>query len=465
MKKVTALFFTVILVLTMFLPAALAAPAYDGDVEPYAVMLLDGTSGDVLFEKNADEIVEPASTTKIMTLLLALEKGDMDSVVKVSSNAADQHGSLLHISTGEEIVMKDLINGMMLASGNDAAVAVAETIGGSEEGFAEMMNEKARELGMTSTNFVVAHGMHVDNHHTTARDMSLLTLYAMQNPDFAQIVGQETYTMPADNKHSSTWEVKNTNKLLVSADLDPDNKYYYKYATGIKTGSTPAAGDCLVSSASKDGMNLICLIFKDEYNGSERWPLTKSLFEYGFDNYKTVDVQSIIDGTDPVSANVQNAAPGSETLVLNIVNTGKPYQTLELELANKVEAGLTTEVVLNSGEALTAPVKEGETVGVINYLTGSGEMICQGKLIASQAVAAADSTAVQPSEAPATPEQTDSQTPAVPDKNGIGLIGWILIAVGAVLAVILIILVVMAIQRKRRYARRRRAVKRKRVRR
>ena len=457
MRKVTTLCFAVILVLTLFLSTAQAAPAYDGDVEPYAVMLLDATSGDVLLEKNADEIVEPASTTKIMTLLLALEKGEMDSVVKVSSNAADQHGSLLHISTGEEIVFEDLINGMMLASGNDAAVAVAEAIGGSEEGFAEMMNEKARELGMTNTNFVVSHGMHVDNHHTTARDMSLLTMYAMQNPDFVRIVKQSIYTMPADNKHSSTWEVKNTNKLLIS-----DDEYYYKYATGIKTGSTPAAGDCLVSSASKDGMNLICLIFKDEYNGSERWPLTKSLFEFGFDNFKTVDIQSIIDGTDPVSVNVQNAEPGGESLELNIVNSGKAYQTLEKALANKVEEGLSTEVVLNSGDALQAPIKDGETVGVINYLTDSGEMVCQGKLVASRAVESAEN-AVAPTQSAETAQPTNTLKPAAP--GGIGLIGWILIAVGAVLVVILAILVVMAIQRKRRYARRRRAARRKRVRR
>lgn len=458
MKKVTALFFVAVLVLTMFLSTVQAAPVYEGKVGPHAVMLLDATSGDVLYEKNADETIEPASTTKIMTLLLALEKADMESVVTVSPNAAKQRGSLLHISSGEEIVMKDLINGMMLASGNDAAVAVAEALGGSEEGFADMMNDKARELGMTGTHFVVSHGMHVDNHHTTARDMAILTMYAMQNPDFAQIVALPSYTMPPNNKHTSTWEVSNTNKLLLS-----DNEYYYKYATGVKTGSTPAAGDCLVSSASKDGMNLICLIFNDKYNGSERWPLTKKLFEFGFSNFKTVDIQSIIDGTDPVSANVQNAAPGGESLSLNIVNTGKIYQTLELELANKVETGLTTEVVLNSGDALTAPVKDGEVVGVINYVTDTGEIICQGNLVASRSVESAQTAVEQPTQ---TGDQTaipsDTQTPVVQDKdNSIGLIGWILIAAGAVLAVILAILVVMAVNRKRRYARRRRAVRRK----
>ena len=240
MKRITSWFFIFVLMLTLFMGTAqAAAPAYEGDVGPYAVMLLDAATGDVLYEKNADETIEPASTTKIMTLLLALENADMDSEVTISSNAANQGGSLLHVSTGEKIKMKDLLNGMMLASGNDAAVAVAEAVGGSESGFADMMNAKASELGMTKSHFVVPHGMHEDNHYSTARDMSLLTIYAMQNEDFAKIVGQASYTMPADNKHSSTWEVKNTNKLLLS---DSDNKYYYKYATGIKTGSTPAAG-------------------------------------------------------------------------------------------------------------------------------------------------------------------------------------------------------------------------------
>lgn len=452
MKKILALCFTIALTLTLFIGPAQAAPAYDGDVGPYAVLLLDADSGKVLYEKNADEIVEPASTTKIMTLLVALEKADMDSVVTVSSNAERQGGSLLHISSGEEIVMKDLLNGMMLASGNDAAVAVAEAVGGSEEGFAVLMNAKASELGMTNTNFVVAHGMHVENHHTTARDMARLTLYAMHDPEFAQIVGQASYTMPTDNKHSATWEVLNTNKLLLPTGLEPDNKYYYKYATGIKTGSTPAAGDCLVSSASKDGMNLICLIFNDKYNGSERWPLSKSLFEYGFSNFSTLNIQSIIESTGPVSVSVQNAAAGSETLELYVANTGDPFQTVEKALAEKVEAGeLTSRIQYYNGDTLSAPVNEGDEVGTIEYATDTGEVVYQGKLVASGSVTSADEVSAQPTEQSPLP----SETPVALDENGgVGLLGWILIGVGAVLLVFVALLVVTAVKRKRRYRRR-----------
>ncbi len=322
MKKVAAFCLSVILGLALFAGNASALTVsftdytgdvqYTGDVGPYAVMLFDFNSDTILYQKNIDEKIEPASTTKIMTCILALESGRLGEKVTVSSKAAGQGGSYIpgHLKTGEEVVMSDLINGMMMASGNDAAVAVAEFLGGSVEGFATMMNTKAAELGMTNTHFTVPHGMHADDHYSTARDMAKLTLYAMQNPQFAQIVKQASYTMPATNK-SGARDVKNTNHLLDSESTD-----YYQYATGIKTGSTPAAGDCLVSSASRDGMNLICLVFKDEYNGSERWPLSKNLFEWGFANFKTVDVANLLAGVDPVQATVENAAAG-DSGVLN----------------------------------------------------------------------------------------------------------------------------------------------------
>jgi D-alanyl-D-alanine carboxypeptidase (penicillin-binding protein 5/6) len=462
LKRISVFLITVILALTAFLGTAqAAAPQYDGDVGPFAVMLVDASSGAVLYEKNADETIEPASTTKIMTLLIALENADMDSVVTVSSNAANQGGSLLHISTGEKIVMKDLLNGMMMVSGNDAAVAVAEAVGGSEEGFAEMMNTKASELGMTNTHFVVPHGMHVDNHYSTARDMAILAEYAMQNQAFAQIVGQVSYTMPSDNTHSSTWEAKNTNKLLL-----PDNQYYYKNATGIKTGSTPNAGDCLISSASKDGMNLICLVFKDEYNGSERWPLSKSLFEFGFKNFRTLDMQPIFDSAEPVSVPVENAADGTDALSLKVANAGGEYQTFEKALADKVEAGgLTSKITLaNGGDSLSAPISEGDEVGTIDYLDDANNVVYQGKLVASASVADAEAETEQPSTQTSDQTQpTATQTQTTPGtQDGIGLLGWILIGIGAVLLVILIIFAVLIVRRKRRRYARRRAIRRKR---
>jgi D-alanyl-D-alanine carboxypeptidase len=350
--------------------------------------------------------------------------------------------------------MKDLLNGMMLASGNDAAMAVAEAVGGSEEGFADLMNAKAQELNMTHTHFVVPHGMHEDNHYTTASDMAILTEYAMKNPDFAQIVSQASYTMPADNKHSDTWVVKNTNKLLQS-----DDNYYYKYATGIKTGSTPAAGDCLISSATKGDMNLICLVFKDEFNGYKRWPLSQELFEFGFENFRTLDMQAVLAAAAPVSVPVKNAADDAQTVTLSVQNESASYQTFEKALADKVEAGtLATKITLTSGgDALTAPVNAGDQAGTIDYLDDAGNVLYQGTLVVKESVAAADGTTVQPSVSPGASgtQPAATQAPSGPKNSGVGTLGWILIAVGGVLLVLLILFGVLLMMRKKRYARRR----------
>ena len=453
MKKITALLFAVLLSLTAFTGTALAAPEFDGKVEPYAVLLMDADTGAVLYAKNADERVEPASTTKIMTLIVALEQADLDSVVTISTKAAGQRGSLLKVSAGEKIVMRDLLYGMMLASGNDAAVAVAEAVGGSEEGFAELMNKKAQELGMANTHFVAPHGMHVENHYTTASDMAILTRYAMQNPDFADIVSRENYTMPATNKHSAPWEVKNTNKLLHS-----DDQYYYKYATGVKTGSTPAAGDCLVSSAAtKDGMNLICLVFGDEFNGYRRWPLSIELFEFGFKNFRTLNIQAVMDAAGPISVPVQGAAEDAPQAVqLSIKNAAGEYQTFDKDTADKIESGsLASRVTLNSGgDALTAPVAAGSEVGTIDYLDDAGSLVYRGVLVAQQSVEAASEPVPEASPAPSGGQPPVTRAPEGAG-NGIGVLGWILIAIGGVLLIMLILFSALLIARKRRYARRR----------
>ena len=451
MKKIIALLFAVLLSLTAFTGTALAAPEFDGKVEPFAVLLMDADSGAVLYAKNADERVEPASTTKIMTLIIALEQADLDSVVTISAKAAGQRGSLLKVSAGEKIVMRDLLYGMMLASGNDAAMAVAEAVGGSEEGFSELMNKKAQELGMAHTHFVAPHGMHVENHYTTASDMAILTRYAMQNPDFAHIVAQASYTMPANNKKSAPWEVKNTNKLLHS-----DDQYYYKYATGVKTGSTPAAGDCLVSSATKDGMNLICLVFGDKFNGYRRWPLSAELFEFGFKNFRTLNIQAVMDAAGPVSVPVQGAAEDApQTVQLSIKNAAGEYQTFDKDTADKIESGsLTSRITLSGGDALTAPVTAGSEVGTIDYLDDAGNLIYRGVLVAQESVEAASEPVPETSPAPSGTRSPVTRAPEGAG-SGIGTLGWILIAVGGVLLILLILFSALLIARKRRYARRR----------
>ena len=163
----------------------------------------------------------------------------------------------------------------MLVSGNDAAAAIAVHIGGSKEAFLRMMNDKAREIGMSSSHFVNAHGTDEDDHYITARDMSRLAIYAMENKQFMEIAGTASYIIPATNKNSAR-EKMNTN-MLIRTDEEAVEGAYYEYATGIKTGSTPKAFRCLVSSAKKEDTELICLIFGDETNaGTERWQIGRA---------------------------------------------------------------------------------------------------------------------------------------------------------------------------------------------
>ena len=456
MRKVAVFFLTVTLAISLLAGNALAFSdftnytgniQYTDPVDPYAVILFDADSGTILYQKNIDEQIEPASTTKILTLIVALENSNPDDIVTVSSKAANTGGSTLDLISNEKLAMKDLLNGMMMKSGNDAAIAVAEHVGGTVEDFVDMMNATAQRIGMAKSHFVTPHGLHDENHVTTARDMAILTSYAMQNPRFVEIVKNPSYTMPPDNKHSSSWTADNTNHLL-----DSESSYYYQYATGIKTGSTPAAGDCLVSSASKNGMNLICLIYKDEFNGSERWPLTKNLFEWGFDNFKTVDLATLLEKAEPVQATVENAtASDSGILEFNAPEVGATYVTLDKDVVDGIlndTDSIVTDKALND-DPLEAPIAKDDVVGTVTYKSEkTGEIIYQGSLIASRDVArigsepnASGATAVE-TQPPVLPPEvvTPEQNPLI----------WLWLLLPAGLIVFLVIRLLTVNKRKRR---------------
>ncbi len=468
MKKIAALFLVAVMTFALFAESALAASdfsvslkEYSGDVTfsgntngAYAVALVDVESQTVLYQKNFREQIEPASTTKILTLLIALEQGNMDDEVTIKSSETSTElggpvgGSKLGIKSSEKIKLKDLLNGMMMASGNDAAVAVADHIAGSVEDFAVMMNAKAKDIGMTHSNFVTPHGMHNDDHYTTAEDMAILTLYAMQNPVFVQIVGQSSYDMPADNKHSGVWNVKNTNKLM-----QPDNTYYYQYATGIKTGSTTVAGDCLVSSASKNGMNLICLVYKVNENDPVRWTMTKDLFEWGFENFETVDLASLITSVESVQATVEDASAGdSGVLEFNKPDAGAVFVTLPqatIEAILDDPSAVQADAVYNT-ETLQAPITKDDVLGTLTYkFTTTGETIYQCNLIASRDVVKAGT---EPNSSGATAVET--QTPVEPtqiktpkDNSLVWL--WLLLPAGLIAFLVIRVMNVNKRKRKR----------------
>ncbi|WP_230980747.1 D-alanyl-D-alanine carboxypeptidase family protein [Rossellomorea arthrocnemi] len=245
-----------------------AAPS----VSSQRAILMDQETGRILFEKDAHSQSRIASITKIMTAILAVESGKMDREVTVSSNAAGTEGSSLYLKAGEKIKLEDLVYGLMLRSGNDAAVAIAEFVGGSLDGFVYMMNEKANEIGMKNTHFANPHGLddHED-HYSTAYDMAVLTRYSMNNDLYKEIAGTKVHTAPnPDEKWDRKW--KNKNRLLTEL---------YEYSTGGKTGYTKLAKRTLVSTASKDGEHLIAVTL----NGPDDWNDHIGMFEYGFKQF------------------------------------------------------------------------------------------------------------------------------------------------------------------------------------
>ncbi|WP_432767232.1 D-alanyl-D-alanine carboxypeptidase family protein [Rossellomorea marisflavi] len=260
-----------------------AAPS----VSSHRAILMDQETGRVLYEKDADEKSRIASITKIMTAILAVESGKLDRDVTVPDDAVGTEGSSLYLKAGEKIKLEDLVYGLMLRSGNDAAVTIADYVGGSLDGFVYMMNEKAREIGMENTHFSNPHGLddHED-HYSTARDMAILTRYAMKNGRYAEIAGTKLHTAPnPEEKWDRKW--KNKNRLLTEL---------YKYSTGGKTGFTKRAKRTLVSTASKDGEDLIAVTL----NGPDDWNDHISMFEYGFKqyDYKIVIAKGKIENID-----------------------------------------------------------------------------------------------------------------------------------------------------------------------
>lgn len=260
-----------ILLLSFIYPAVgQAAPS----VSANNAILIEQSTGRILFEKRANEEQLIASITKIMTAIIAIESGKMKEKATTSRKAIYTEGSSIYLEQGEKMTVEDLTYGLMLRSGNDAAVAISEHIGGSEEGFVYLMNKKAHWLGMTNTKFDNPHGLDSAEHYSSAYDMAMLMRYAMDNDQFKVITGTKSY-----QSKNRTYSWINKNKLLTQ---------YYEYCIGGKTGFTKKTGRTLVSSAHKNGMDLIAVTL----NAPDDWRDHISMFEWGFDNY---DMKSIAE--------------------------------------------------------------------------------------------------------------------------------------------------------------------------
>lgn len=215
-----------------------------------SMALVDGDTGELIYSKNCDARREPASTTKICTAITVLENCTMlDLPVAIPDAAIGVEGSSLYLQRGEMLTVRDLLYGLMLQSGNDCATALAIIVGDSVDGFVKLMNETAAKAGATNTNFVNPHGLHHDEHYTTAHDLCKISYYAMQNETFREIVSTKRHSTPYHN-HEYRRNFPNKNKIL----------FNYEGGNGIKTGYTKASGRCLVSSATRDGKTYICTV-------------------------------------------------------------------------------------------------------------------------------------------------------------------------------------------------------------
>ena len=334
------------LCLLLGLPARGLAEGAEPEVSATSAILVEASTGRVIWEKNADEERSPASMTKIMTCLLALERLKPDTDIIISANAENTEDVYLGFSAGELFKAEEIEYGLMMLSDNGAAVALAEEMGGSLPGFAKLMNERAAELGMTRTHFVTPNGLTAEGHHSTARDMAKLACCAMQNKAFREIVGTKLRLVRWELPKNKALEAENTNKLLGA----------YQGMTGIKTGWTQAAGGCLAASARRGGLELIVIVMHAE-TPKDRFKDAEKLLDYGFEHTRLVR-----------GVNKERFRGGVW------VKDGREAK-VDLHLAEDINFPLVDaeeksnyKVVYDVKKVLAAPVKKGQKAGTAKLL-------------------------------------------------------------------------------------------------
>ncbi len=320
-------------------------------------VLMDASSGRVLMEQNANQRRGMASTTKIMTAIIAIEKGNLDDVVTVSKSAAYVEGSSMWLKEGEKITLKSLVYGLMLNSGNDAATAIAEHIGGSVEGFAKLMNDKARELNLKDTSFTNPHGLDNENHYTTAYELGIITCYALNNETFNEVVNTKLKTIEG-LENGLTRSLKNHNKMLT----------LYDCADGVKTGFTKKCGRCLVSSATENGLRLVAVTLK----APDDWNDHLSMFKFGFSKYKLHKALN----KDSYIKTVSVRSGTSDTV--------QTYIDRSLSVA--IKDNESPQIIYDIPETIDAPVVIGEKIGTVS-LKVSGKEYLKADVLAKTGVA------------------------------------------------------------------------------
>ena len=422
----------------------------DGDMlYAKSAILIEADTGEVLFEKNADEMLYPASTTKILTAYIALEMADLkNDIVTVSSEAVSSVPPTyekIPVSPGEEIGMLDLITATLIKSGNDGANAIAEYLSGSTQNFAVLMNSTAGMLGCsTLTNFTNPSGVHDENHYTTARDMAIIARAAMANEQFASIVRRTSCelpaTGPAGHGHPARTIVGRT------YILDPENSAYYPYCTGVKTGFTNAAGYCFVGAASRGGVNLISVVFYSSENG--RWSDTRRLMEYGFTQIESITPESLYAESPRVieiaGFDLNDAKHGELTLGIRAVDEDRDMSVVgRRETIDMLRERFSQVSSIVWTKEFRAPINIGDVMGILTFYSqnkGSAEY----ELVATRSVAAREN-------APPTLEQIEAYTAA--DDSLLPRFSWDLLVPPAGVLLVLLFLIHQVRRHRKRHAR------------
>jgi len=321
------------------------------------LLLAQTDTGKIIYERNADERIYPASLTKLMTAVLVVENCELDDIVTVSENAVFSVPSgyvNANLQVGEELTVEDLLYVMLISSANDAANALAEHVGGNIESFSTMMNSRAKELGCTGSNFTNPSGLHQEEHYTTTRDLFLISQKAISNNLIKKIVGTELYTLPSTNKYTGEKRIFATTNYMIRPSL---KKYYYEYCIGAKTGYTGEAKNCVVEFANKDGIELIAIVMGENTKvKGQKFLNSKKMFEYVFENYENFEVVKQNEKQDTIKIN--NGTKDSK--MLDVI-----YKDDICILRAKVD---NAEIERNiEYTKVTAPIQKGDIIGKVTY--------------------------------------------------------------------------------------------------
>lgn len=360
MKKIICFFIASIMSLTGV--TAFAEGETELDVKAKSAILMEASTGRVLYEKDPDEQLPIASVTKVMTMLLIMEEIDngkltLEDLVSVSENAMSYGGSTMFLETGEQLSVNDMLKGIAVASANDGCVAMAEHIAGSESAFVDMMNAKAAELGMENTHFMNTNGLDEDGHYSSARDVAIMSKELIKHEKIFDYT-----TIWTDELRGGKFQLANTNKLI----------RFYNGANGLKTGSTSKALCCLSATAKRDDMQLIGVVLGAP-TSNDRFSSAKTMLDYGFARYGVKKLVSEGDAFE--NAEVKKGVAES----VGVVSGGECTALLEKTKNSEVTQEITLE------EELTAPIEKGQQVGTIKF-TIDGEVVGEAPLLAAEAV-------------------------------------------------------------------------------